>query len=58
MREAVKILVLVDALSLRHFGGGFGLGTPVVSYPPRPMSQGAEGDVEEEAVIVSVLGSC
>lgn len=24
----------------RGFGGGFGLGTPVVSYAPRPMLQG------------------
>jgi hypothetical protein len=27
-------------LDHRRFGGGFGLGTPVVSYAPRPMLQG------------------
>ncbi len=38
-----------------YFGGGFGFGTPVVSYAPRPMSQGAEEDDDDEEVIVSVV---
>ena len=32
--------VLQVSFDSRGFGGGFGLGTPVVSYAPRPMLQG------------------
>ena len=41
-----------------HLAGGFGFGTPVVSYPPRPMSQGVELDDEDVVVIVSRCESC
>jgi len=43
---AVKERVVnVDQGSRRGFGGGFGFGTPVVSYAPLPMSQGVVDDV-------------